>query len=144
MPNTDAEGITESAEHSRFSRTDEPSDGTRWNQTELITTRLRHFCEQTYINRLHLVRRSTVLRTHPGRPAPVAAWFAAVRGVRLGSLVRPRAGTGERRARGGGVRRLPGCGRTGNESRGARSPAHDPDDGPRRHSCPLPARTNPA
>jgi hypothetical protein len=36
--NTDAEGIAENGEHSRFVRADEPADGTRWNQMELFTT----------------------------------------------------------------------------------------------------------
>jgi hypothetical protein len=66
----------------------------------------------------------------------------AVRGVPVGSLAPPRAGAGDCRPRRGSVKRLPGCGGTGKRSGDARSAAHDPDDGPRRRSCPLPARTN--
>ena len=87
-------------------------------------------------------------RAHVGRSIrptrrPVAG-FGAVPGLRVRSLAPPRAGAGERRPRGGGVKRLPGCGQTGNRSGGARSPAHHPDDGRRRRSFRLPARTNPA
>jgi hypothetical protein len=40
---TDAEGIVESGEHSRFGQAYEQANGTRWNQMELFTTILRYF-----------------------------------------------------------------------------------------------------
>jgi len=34
---TDAEGMAESGEHRRFGRADQPANGTKWNQMELLT-----------------------------------------------------------------------------------------------------------
>jgi hypothetical protein len=49
--------MAESGEHRRFGRADQPADGTRWNQMELLTTILRYASVNKRIETgTHLVR----------------------------------------------------------------------------------------